>query len=947
MKNTWNAKWIWNNDEEGLVNSWLCFRKSFELSENFDEATLDITADSRYYLLINGTYAGMGPVRYWPSEIFYDTHDITQHLRSGTNTIAVLVNQYGISNFQYIQGRGGLLAQLILKSGNKEIFISTDSSWKHHIHEGYQRNSLRISCQQAWTEVYNRNKFDADWAACDYNDSHWGNCIELGKPGIPPWIDIKKRDIPLLREEPLYAARIDEINVVNPFGIPLSIYLKPYLFPEENDSNPRLITGYICSIITAPEKAYGKLHFPFNKVLSFCGNFKINDRIYSITDENPAVDISLDQGDNFFLMDISGTNFGQFAYMLWDLDKPVSFNGPLYKDCKFIVIGPFESKAYLLTGNRIENAVNMGNPYYRDVWDINDEAGLLNISDHIKPVQDRHISDDNIYISSVYKQVIRKINAFNEFNNMIIPNEEFTTILPEQEGDSEIIIDFGAETTGYIEFDIDAASGTIFDFYGFEYKSFNGRAEHTQGMHCTLRYISSEGRQTYRSLIRRGFRYLSLTMRNAARPAKIYKVLTNMSTYPVAETGRFECSDWELNKIWDISRRTTRLCMEDTFVDCPSYEQTFWIGDTRNESLVNYYTFGAYDLVARCLNLVVKSMERSPFPESHVPSGWQNVMPAWSFLWIMACIEYYTFSKDEKFIKGVYPSLVKALDGFCNNLNNTGLLELQAGNMLDWADMDTPDFGVVTHLNAELAKCLKVVSEISDSLGHKEQAEKYIEISDKVKNALNTYLWDDVRRGYVDCIHSNGTKSDVISMQTNTMVYLSGCCTEKSRNFIEEYLICPPEGFVKNASPFMSFFHFEALTKTGKICEIINSIKRDWGNMISHGATTCWETFPGFEKDRLTRSHCHAWSAAPAYFLGAYVLGVRPLEPGFKKVLIDPMLCGLKWARGSIPTIFGRIDISCETEEEKLRVKINGPREIAYQCNDDLSISFNLHKADK
>jgi hypothetical protein len=44
--------------------------------------------------------------------------------------------------------------------------------------------------------------------------------------------------------------------------------------------------------------------------------------------------------------------------------------------------------------------------------------------------------------------------------------------------------------------------------------------------------------------------------------------------------------------------------MEDTFVDCPAYEQVFWVGDSRNEALVNYYVFGALDIVKRCLRLV-------------------------------------------------------------------------------------------------------------------------------------------------------------------------------------------------------------------------------------------------------------------------------------------------------------------------------------------------------
>ena len=47
----------------------------------------------------------------------------------------------------------------------------------------------------------------------------------------------------------------------------------------------------------------------------------------------------------------------------------------------------------------------------------------------------------------------------------------------------------------------------------------------------------------------------------------------------------------------------------------------------------------------------------------------------------------------------------------------------------------------------------------------------------------------------------------------------------------------------------------------------------------------------------LSRSHCHAWSAAPAYFLSRSVLGVKPLAPFWTSVEIAPVPCGLAWAR--------------------------------------------------
>jgi hypothetical protein len=62
----------------------------------------------------------------------------------------------------------------------------------------------------------------------------------------------------------------------------------------------------------------------------------------------------------------------------------------------------------------------------------------------------------------------------------------------------------------------------------------------------------------------------------------------------------FHCSDETLNKIWEVGAYTVRLCMLDTYVDCPAYKQVYWVGDARNSALVNAVAFGAHDLTERC-----------------------------------------------------------------------------------------------------------------------------------------------------------------------------------------------------------------------------------------------------------------------------------------------------------------------------------------------------------
>lgn len=916
----WKAQWIWDNSGEHPRNYWLAFRKTFNVPEDYEEANLHITADSRYFLYVNGQFVGWGPVRSWPFEQFYDTYSIKHLLIPGENVIAVLVTHYGISTFQYIEGRGGLLAQLdFLKNGELIQSIGTDSSWKTMEHKGFNRASVRISCQQAWAEIYDANNFPHNWTEPYFDDSHWKKAVEIGPVSIHPWTSLIPRDIPFLTNEPVFPKRVISIKEVHPVKTAVAVDLRPNFYPGEYDANLKKHSGYIATIIKAPKTIKGRLISH-----SVMGRFKLNDKPYQFKDSN-WVEIELEEGDNFFLMDVSGTFHDPFVNLSFDFSEEIVFKSPV-GDGEFVTIGPFDKRTVAHLGTQEDAPLNP-HPDYEEVWKTAFEAIPSKFANWIKQVSSEHICKNVVFNLCVNKKVIREIGVLPHHHNLVLANESYTEIKPGV-GDVELIIDFGMELSGFWELDIESQAGVIVDLYGFE-SMHDGFIENTDGLHNTLRYVTREGRQTYRSFVRRGFRYVMLTLRNLRAPVKIYSLKTYLATYPVAEIGRFQSSDFMLNRIWEISKHTERLCMEDTYVDCPAYEQTFWVGDSRNEALINYMTFGAYPISRRCLKLVPKSLHRSPLPESQVPSGWQNILTAWTLFWMLACKEYYIFTGERDFLEEIYPSLIKTARNFKQFINDKGLLEIEAWNMLDWAPMDTPNRGVVTHQNALLVKALRETANIAELLGKDDDKDFLLEFAEELQTAINEHLWNEDKQAYLDCIHIDGTPSKVFSLQTQVMVYLCDCATKERSKIIEDYLLNPPENFVKIGSPFMSFFYFEALAKMNKIEEILENIRKNWGVMLDYDATTCWETFPkAFEwlGQKLTRSHCHAWSSAPAFFLPSYILGVRPLEPGFSKIGIQPNLCDLKWARGCIPSPKGVIEVSYKRQGKVLEADINLPK---------------------
>src|SRR5262249_11464677 len=86
---------------------------------------------------------------------------------------------------------------------------------------------------------------------------------------------------------------------------------------------------------------------------------------------------------------------------------------------------------------------------------------------------------------------------------------------------------------------------------------------------------------------------------------------------------------------------------------------------------------------------------------------------------------------------------------------------------------------------------------------------------------------------------------------------------------------------------------------------------RSWAHMIYDlGATTTHEAWdPQFKPNE---DGNHAWGAAPANIIPRWLMGVRPLSPGFATFLVAPQIGGLAWAELRQPTVRGPILVRAE-----------------------------------
>ena len=210
MEVNWQANWIWYGGDESPRNAYWCSRKSFDVPlgagrARADQRRLQYTG-STANTSVTGRCADLPTTR-------YDEYDITPHVQLGTNAIAVLVQHFGHSTFQYIETRGGLLAQV---ECDDRIVAATDSTWRGALHPSYSRRTTRMCCQQAWVENFDARVGPLGWTQGDFDDSNWEPAVAVGEVGCEPWTKLSPRDIPFLTQIPVYPARLVGMRLVKP-----------------------------------------------------------------------------------------------------------------------------------------------------------------------------------------------------------------------------------------------------------------------------------------------------------------------------------------------------------------------------------------------------------------------------------------------------------------------------------------------------------------------------------------------------------------------------------------------------------------------------------------------------------------------------------------------------------------------------------------------------------
>ncbi len=241
-KTDWNAKWIWDKENLTEKNVWMCFTKKVSLDKIPEELTAHISADSKYWLYINGeTVVFEGSVKRGPDKNsgYYDSINIAPYLKEGENSICALVWFWdNETSYSYCSsGQGGFLFEAI----GDGITVISDKSWKVKRNSAYVDSILYPPNYRLpeYSIYFDARKDPGDWINEAYDVSQWENATEYAVGGEGAYGKLYPRGIPFLKDYGLkdYENSKDYENytVKKLFGekitvdIPYNAQLTPYL----------------------------------------------------------------------------------------------------------------------------------------------------------------------------------------------------------------------------------------------------------------------------------------------------------------------------------------------------------------------------------------------------------------------------------------------------------------------------------------------------------------------------------------------------------------------------------------------------------------------------------------------------------------------------------------------------------------------------------------------
>ncbi len=482
------------------------------------------------------------------------------------------------------------------------------------------------------------------------------------------------------------------------------------------------------------------------------------------------------------------------------------------------------------------------------------------------------------------------------------------------------IFNLGQNFAGVVRLKVKGRAGTQVRLRHGEMLHLDGRlmTENLRKARATDFYVlrGDAGGETYTPRFTfHGFQYVELSG-YPGKPGQdaITGIVLQSDTTP---TSHFECSDPMANRLFKNIVWTQRANFLDLPTDCPQRDERFgWTGDAQIYVRAATYNADVAAFYTKWLRELMESQRPSgvfpgyaPFPFQH---GW-DFGTAWCDAGIICPWTIYKAYGDTRIIERCWEPMTRFLAWRKNTSRD--FLGVVHGN--DWGDwlalkektprdyIDTAYFGYTTKLMAAMAEAIGKNSEASD----------YRQLFDNIKSAFNKkYVGED----------------GAISVDTQTAYALAlytGLIPENLRQLAGEHLAKK----IRDNDTLMG----TGFLGTRPLLPVLSSVGQhdlavqlfqsrrfpSWGYEIEQGATTIWERWNSYTKDKgfgdaSMNSFAHYSFGAVCEWMFYALAGIDTDGVGYKRIVIKPMPPSpasnagqqpVEWVRAHYDSIHGRI----------------------------------------
>jgi len=423
----------------------------------------------------------------------------------------------------------------------------------------------------------------------------------------------------------------------------------------------------------------------------------------------------------------------------------------------------------------------------------------------------------------------------------------------------------------------------------------------------------------YELLWWRSGRYMELVVESGETPMTLEQITLTETHYPLTFDSTFDSDQPRLQSVFSLCSRSLQMCMHETYMDCPYYEQLMYSGDGRLEALTNYALSRDGRLARKALILFDASRILNGLSRAHYPARTTQIIPSFSLWWIGMVYDYALWRDDHALVRQLLSGVRAVIDGYFGLMNDQGLVAHRVGYwyFMDWVpewENGMPpdaDSGVNALINWQFVLILTLAAELEDALGDPEIAARYRRKAHELSDRLMHVFFDPLRRLFAEDVGKS-----CFSEHTQLMAILSRQLPADIMDGMMTALMSSRDLYKTTIS--FTHYLFEMCYARRQENLFFKRLRR-WDDHFAMGFKTT------MEKEEPSRSDCHGWSAHPIYHCFATILGIRPAAFGFRSVTIQPMLGPLRYARGHLVHPRGDIEVELRKQGEALEASISLP----------------------